>query len=279
MPHKYEYTIIRYVPDVVRDEAVNVGVLVRDFAGTEFHFRLRPRTTAVHGIAPTADGQLVANFRKQLMLCRSGQAFGAFGRPTDPKFFSRMQREFVGNLQITAPRGLTADSLDQALTRLFKRYVAEPSTSTSEALAPTVVRRRLVSVFKRHDLIGPNRLEPNFRMTGSHAEWQFDLGGHNGRTRLIQSVALNSESEEKNLSRALVLKGMLDEVRLVHQGVIGSAVVTLASPGAPAPGVDEAQGILKDAADDVVNDSAITSLVDTVARDFAFHGAEKSIGL
>ena len=55
MPQRFQYAVLRYVPNVIRDEAVNVGVVVRDLEREEFEYRFLPRSATVRKLAPQAD--------------------------------------------------------------------------------------------------------------------------------------------------------------------------------------------------------------------------------
>jgi len=91
----FQYAVVRFVPDVVRDEGINVGVIVRDSNNHEFAHRFLPRGAAIRKLAPAADRRLVANFEHELSkLQNRGQLFpmgtlGLVGHPTDPEFFDR----------------------------------------------------------------------------------------------------------------------------------------------------------------------------------------------
>src|SRR5207249_1197705 len=97
----------------------------------------------------------------------------------------------------------------------YATFVAEPATNARpinyQALAPQQTRERLWRAFERRQLIGPRRVRQRAVFQGRHAPWTFDLAYKNGAQHLINSLALNAGAEA-NLGRALVYKGMLDEV-------------------------------------------------------------------
>src|SRR5436309_11187407 len=61
MEKPFQYSVVRYVPNLVRDEGVNVGLLVRAVAGKEFDFKFLPRTATVRKLWPHADERIVEN--------------------------------------------------------------------------------------------------------------------------------------------------------------------------------------------------------------------------
>src|SRR5437867_4926673 len=156
MPQRFQYAVLRYVPNVIRDEAVNVGVVVRDLEREEFEYRFLPRSATVRKLAPQADQQIVNNFSRQLAVARrADRPILGVGHPKNVDFFAHASREFTGNLQFSEVRGLLADDLRSAVNRIYSDYVAEPRGSARpinyQAMAPYQTRARLWDAFKRRE--------------------------------------------------------------------------------------------------------------------------------
>jgi hypothetical protein len=283
MERRFQYSVVRYVPNIVRDEAVNVGVLMRAVDATEFEARFLPRGSAVRKLWPTADREIVRNFERELEKAATEGAtlFGPehpllrrFGVPTDPGFIARARAEFVGNLQLTAPRGIVANDLGSALNWAYRTYVEEPSSESRpinyQSMAPQQMRDRLWRVFQRRDLIRPEGLTKRLLLEGRHAPWTFDLGYRNGSLNLINSIALNAETADTNLGRSLVFKGMIDDVAAKQADVHAIAVVRTHMGGrTDSPGSREALAILDDSGIEAVQISQIDGLADRVERELA----------
>src|ERR1700674_2903353 len=127
----FQYSIVRYVPDVIRDEAVNVGAIVRAAEGQRFEFKFLPRSATVRKLWPGADQALVKNFERQLALCaEKSEPLGRVGRVGDSEFFDKARSEFNGNLQLSLPRAATAESIEQLLKRVYQTSVAEAGLGT-----------------------------------------------------------------------------------------------------------------------------------------------------
>src|SRR4051794_19614257 len=98
MAQRFQYAVVRYVPNVVRDEGINVGVLVREVHGDGFNYRFLPRSATVRKLWPPADTRLVANFERQVGLAaRTGEGIGLVGHPSSRDFFEKARSEFNGN--------------------------------------------------------------------------------------------------------------------------------------------------------------------------------------
>lgn len=277
----FEYVVVKYVPNVVRDESVNVGAIVRDPAEGEFAFKFLPRGGVVRKLWPTADPNIVRHLQRELAKTRELQlsfqppTLGNSGSPKEAGFFARARHEFTGNLQLTPERGLVANDLNGALDWAYTTFVAEPQTAARpinyQALAPMQVRERVWKTFERHDLIGPRKVRERAVLDGRHAPWTFDLAYRNGALNLINSVALNA-TPEANLGRALVLKGMLDDVReRASQDVHGIAVVQIATKASPDESLasKQALSILEDAAVKTYDIKDVEALANDVEKDLA----------
>jgi hypothetical protein len=276
----FQYVIVKYVPNVLRDESVNVGALVRDPDSGAFEYRFLPRGAIVRKLWPTADTKIVRHLERQLAKTKESQlsldqpTLGRVGSPASSDFFARAREEFTGNLQMTLERGIAADTLDSALQWAYSTFVAEPRASARpinyQALAPIQTRERLWRAFEKRDLIGPKLVTERAVLEGQHAPWTFDLAYSNGALHLINSLALNA-APEANLGRALVFKGMLEEVGTkAADEVRGIAVIQSPKPEErDEAATPRAVAILKDAQIDIYDVTSIGELADRVEHDLA----------
>jgi hypothetical protein len=180
-----------------------------------------------------------------------------------------------GNLQVTEPRGLTAADVASALNFLYGEYVALPQGSARpinyQSIAPFTSRQRLWTAFEKRNLVRPGRVTRELVLRGKHAPWTFDLGYRNGKLRVISSLALNALAAETNLGRALVFKGMLDDVKAKgeQRDLAGTAVIDWGRDEARAPAGAEARSILQDARIEIVRINEIGKLADRVQAEFS----------
>jgi hypothetical protein len=272
---RYQYVVVRYVPNVLRDEAVNVGVLARAVEAHEFDYRFLPRSATVRQLWPGADRRLVRNFESQLAVCReAGAPLGNLGHPSESEFFHRARAEFNGTLQLSPVRGTTANSLDDVIEWGYQTFLSEPGIGARpinyQTIAPYQLRARLWNAFERRDLFLNGRVERQPVVSGKHAPWTFDLGYRNGSFNLINTLALNAAAPEANLGRALVLKGMVDDVKSQHAGPVqGVAVVQQSAHREAATGYSEANSLLADAGIHVYEIGEVRYLVQRVEDETA----------
>jgi hypothetical protein len=266
----FRFAVVRYVPNVVRDEGVNVGVIVQQEDPPKFQFKFLPRSATVRKLWPEADQRLVTHFKEQLTFEKSGKesSLRYLAYPSDPSFFSRAREEFNGNLQLTSPRGMLGADLKWVTDALYRIYVAEPPGGPRpinyQAIAPHRTRERLWVAFERRGLIRPGKLVKKFVLKGEHAPWTFDLGYHNGALNVINSVALNASTTETNLGRALVLKGMIEDVRMTRHDVRGRAVIEPPKNIRSSSGFESARSIIEDAQIEIFTLQELPALVDKI---------------
>ncbi|MGA9889398.1 MAG: DUF3037 domain-containing protein, partial [Candidatus Acidiferrales bacterium] len=118
------YRILRYVPNLVRDEWVNVGVLLEEARGSRRAIRLIEQAgefARVRRLHPEADEDflhaLAPDFDARL---RGSEADVA-------AYLQKLDQNLSNVLQLSPPRGLLADNFDAELDRLYREQVTPPA--------------------------------------------------------------------------------------------------------------------------------------------------------
>jgi hypothetical protein len=134
------YHILRYVPNLVRDEWVNIGVLVFHPQSGERRLRLieeQDEYNRVRRLHPGADEALLRALRDDLET-RLDSGIGANGGSVSAipwqKVLSKWDETLSNALQIAPQKGLRADDLDAEVERLYRDHVAVPRKSTRPGL-------------------------------------------------------------------------------------------------------------------------------------------------
>jgi hypothetical protein len=248
-----------------------------------FQHKFLSRSSTVRRLWPSADVRVVPIFQQQLKhaITTRQSALEGLGNPLaqllgsrpDNTFLAHAAAEFTGNLQLTTPRGYLAPSIDDALQWAYSTYVSEMSSGAprpvnSQATAPMRTRRRLWAAFERRNLIASNVVHREYAIEGRHAPWTFDIAYKDDIWHLVHSVALNAPIPETNLSRALIFKGMLEEVSHSRKAN-GVAVVQLPREQTLRADVQEAQSILNDSDIELVDINVLDSFIDRVSTELA----------
>jgi hypothetical protein len=140
------YRILRYTSSLIRDEWVNVGVLLEDTEGSRRAVRLVEETSEIARVRrrhPDVDENLLralpAEFDARL---RAPEA--------DIRLYLDKLDDRLSNvLQLSPQRGLLADDFDTELERLYREHVAPPPGAILENTRASI-RARLNDAFLRH---------------------------------------------------------------------------------------------------------------------------------
>src|SRR5229473_2514114 len=134
------YHILRYVPDLVRDEWVNIGVLVFNPRTGERRLRVieeQDEYNRVRRLHPQADETLLRALRDNLEdRFQSASANGSNGDSANwQQLLGRWDDTLSNALQLAPQKGVFATDLDAELERLYSDHVA-PQRAPSRVGAP-----------------------------------------------------------------------------------------------------------------------------------------------
>ncbi len=205
------FRVLRYTPNLVRDEWVNVGVLLEEVNGPRRAMRLiedASEIARVRRLHPGADESLLRALPSE---------FDARLRAPEAEvrtYLEKLDQTLSDVLQLSPQRGLLADDFDTELERLFHDHVAPPPTVRGGIVENTRawIRARLSDVFRRHRIPVPEKLQrgvrvEEFTQPGDplHLDYAYRYNGTRG---FIQGVALGRDP-----SQAKVLAYTADCIR------------------------------------------------------------------
>lgn len=143
------YRVLRYTPNLVRDEFVNIGVLVFDPESGERRLRLieEPDEYArVRRLHPRADETLLRALRNDLedRFARASELFRGNGHAHEErnrladwlKLLGKWDDTLSNALQLAPQKGTFADDLDAEIERLYTDYVALQRGTAARVGAP-----------------------------------------------------------------------------------------------------------------------------------------------
>jgi len=143
----FAYRILRYTPDLVRDEWVNIGVLLFDPQTGERRLRLIEEAeeyARVRRLHPQADESVLRELRNNLedRLARAGELFSngenrgsQDGQADWQKLVAKWDETLSNALQLAPQKGVYADDLDAETERLYADHVA-PERGAARVGAP-----------------------------------------------------------------------------------------------------------------------------------------------
>lgn len=189
----FQYRILRYVPNLARDEWVNIGVLLEETSGARQAMKLieEPAEFArLRRVHPDADEDLLHALAPEFDARLRGPAADV------ALYLQKLDQNLSNMLQLSPAKGLLAENFDVELDRLYRQQVTPPARRAGGLLQNTRdwMRDKLNDVFRRHRILG--KLEHRVRVEGFTQPgdpMRLDYGYQNGVRGFIQSVSLRRD--------------------------------------------------------------------------------------
>jgi len=192
------YFLVRYVPDVVKGEFINIGVFLfcptEQFLDCAFSDDLR-RIRRFHAQADTDFLQdLQPHFEQQIKYHEKD--LGGFIR--------EMQESYSNLIQLSPPRPCLTPNLRALLQDLFERHVGVRVAGPSERDTRMHVKQRMTDSLRRYGVLDHQWFQKRIsasQWTGPGDPFVFDFGYKppeqagkpNGRVKLIHNLSLKKD--------------------------------------------------------------------------------------
>jgi hypothetical protein len=214
-----EFFLIRYVPDVVKGEFVNIGVVLREAASPESRrasatqVRFTRDWRRVRCIDPAADTDLLESLEEEIAsLLLSEAALG----PAPPKPLLHLLSDTLSNsVQITEPRATLAESFALELEQLMRLYIEPIKIKvTRERTGRAAIAATMRREFERTGVWALMRKRiPAAAYTRRGDPMRLDCGYKpNGVIRIFHAVSLANDAE--------AAKGLAYSAPLLREGLM-----------------------------------------------------------
>jgi hypothetical protein len=199
------YRILRYTPNLVRDEWVNIGVLVFDPHSGERRLRLieeQEEYTRVRRLHPEADESLLRALRDNLedrfdfaRAANGGPNGGNSGSPSLQELLRKWDDTLSNALQLAPQKGVISNDLDAELERLYEDHVALPRIPSRVGAPGTRAQMRSYcsQVFRQArlwDKITKSVRASEFTFPGDPMRLDYSYR-HNGTRGFIQTLSVS----------------------------------------------------------------------------------------
>lgn len=155
------YRILRYTPNLVRDEWVNIGILLEriasepaalDAPAVRRAIRLVDEEREFHRVRrlhPSADEALLRSIGPELETRLSGTETSVRG------YLEKLDQTLSNVLQFSPQRAVLAEDFDAEMDRLYREHVAPPPRARAGIVESTKdwIRSRLNDIFKRRHIL------------------------------------------------------------------------------------------------------------------------------
>jgi hypothetical protein len=232
------YRVLRYTPNLMRDEWVNVGIILEDTKKQVARAKViedEAEFVRVHRLHPTADDAILRSlpnyFRGEIA------ATGASGA-----WIERMSNNLSNALQLSGSTAVVSDDFDAQMERLYQDLVAlPPRVGRSAAILENTrawIRMKLTDVFRRHRILP--KMEKGIRadqFTQPGDPLRIDYGyRYNGTRGYVQALSLGRDP-----AQAKVLAYTAECIRARYANSEFAAITEVA----PAPGNSRYQFIVR----------------------------------
>jgi hypothetical protein len=158
----FTYRVLRYTPNLVRDEWVNIGILLEDRGRNRVRARLIEEDSEigrVRKLHPHADEDLLRSLPGdfEVQLAAAGGESSAY--------LQRLEQTLSNLIQLSPQKGVLAEDFDAELDRLYGEQVALPHYRERAGLFASTrafIRQKLNDVFRRHRIL--NKMERAVRV-------------------------------------------------------------------------------------------------------------------
>jgi len=210
----FRYRILRYTPNLIRDEWVNIGVLLEEIpAGEDTPSSRRmvrvieePAEIArVRKLHPNADDELLRALPTEFDIRLAASAAEV------DTYLEKLDQTLSNLLQLSPAKGLLALDFDVELDRLYHDHVTPPSRARGGLVESTRswIKQRLNDVFKRRRVPPLDRNIRVDKYTHAGDTFKLDYRYHNGVRGYLHSVALGRDA-----ANAKVLAYTAERIRI-----------------------------------------------------------------
>jgi hypothetical protein len=190
-----EFSLIRYVPDVVKGEFANIGVVLREAAGGRAQVRFTRDWARVRCMDAAADVEMLEALENEIAERLLVGVDAGGGKPV----LEVLEDSLSNSVQMTAMQGTLAESLPSEMEQLLRMYV-EPMKAPAGGRRTVSARAGIAASMRTEfERVGAWALMwkkiPAATYTQAGDPLKLDCGYRNGKVRMFQAVSLESDVE------------------------------------------------------------------------------------
>lgn len=220
----YLYSIVRYVPDPVRGECLNVGIVVgcRDDSFFGARFLSRRDAGRVRRFGAAEDVEFIWDVATDIEASTSGAQLGIATEPRgawNTEAISAASVEWANTIQFSEPRAATGEmNPERLLETLYSRYVAPRTPPRTRARDRRWIRRK-VGLSLRQGLSALERnpdeiIRKDERLPGAHDEHVVDYALVNSEVRyIVETLSLEGGDRRERKTRSDAIAWAIDDLR------------------------------------------------------------------
>lgn len=182
----FNFIIAKFVPDLVKNEPVNIGVIVND------------------PISKKSYGRFIENFRKLALRYPDTNinalkvlldSYRGEHAVTDSSYLEKLYSNSIFQLRFTEPNAIRAGLPSQAVEMLFAKYISvEPKRRERKTLTKIQLYSMVTNVIQ-HEEFKNEWVEKRPKIQGKIGHFVYDYGFKNGKINdLMHTISFSSNS-------------------------------------------------------------------------------------
>ena len=190
-----EFSLIRYVPDVVKGEFANIGVLLREANGRRVQVRFTRDWTRVRCLDPNADTEMLESLEAEIL---DRLAHGPTEVVNAKPIVETLEDALSNSVQMTQMRATLAEAFSLEMEQLMRMYV-EP-LKAAQARRTASGRAAIAGRMRRHFehagvwyLMRKRIAAADYTQPGDPLK--LDCGYRNGKVKMFHAVSLENDAE------------------------------------------------------------------------------------
>jgi Protein of unknown function (DUF3037) len=191
----FTYRILRYVPNLIRDEWVNIGVLLEDDGSGQRAIKLIEEDSEfarLRRLNPAMDDSLLRGL--------AGAFDAELRKPNEAvaAYLEKLDQTLSNAVQFSPVKAVLAEDFEAELDRLYQDHVAPPARARGWIIESTRgwIKSRLNDVFRRRRVPQLTRGIHVEEFTQPGDPLRLDYGYRNGVQGYIQAVALGRDTAQ-----------------------------------------------------------------------------------
>jgi SOS regulatory protein LexA len=216
--HECEFTLVRYVPDPVKNEFVNIGVVLRDAGSTLVRFTRD--WSRVRRVDPLADTAMLESLEEELRARMQGGTKAGAGAAVERPLWEVLEESLSNSVQLSERKAYLAETAAGEIGHLMQMYVESAPQSKAGRHAARG-RAALVETMRRQfEQAGVwekmRKRIPAAEYTRSGDPLKIDCGYRpNGVVRMFQAVTLEADNDAAKVL-AYTLPALAEGVRRIE---------------------------------------------------------------
>lgn len=201
------YSVVKYVPDVIRDEGVNIGVALE--TGENGHRAIKLLFTENYHRAARLDPHFTARTLEKI-LSSSAQQITQRASGEEVGLGELIANYSGGRIQFTEPRITIVDDPATEIEELYSRFVYEQKVEKEHGKGDSILRKEVREVFTEHGIdhtyLKYGTYKEPLLLQGQRAKHEFDLKLEvNGTLDLFRCISFDVDEYQAKVSAAKVL--------------------------------------------------------------------------